>query len=251
MELSYKQLEKTLLAHFRISPDKEPTFRSRIKQLQRLNFPAGVNVGRGAKMIYGAEHLLMLVSAFELIGTGIPAQLACNLVTTHWATLAGGYALAAVASRGGGRAEPILAVIAVKTMHEIQFGRSGSVKPSGVAIFDVFAFEHMLRPPNYDRSKTHIVLSLDTLLREVLTAGRNQAGIVDAWSRSEVFHGWLPSGRVPGFYFKGRYPDQSNLEMRQHLHQRYGTDPDSMTPDGAEKAREFLERGYGYRSVKE
>lgn len=84
MELSYRQLEATLAAYLGVHPDRLGTFRSRLKQLQRLEFPAGVNIGRGTRMNYGTEHLLQLAVAFELIGTGMPAKTATQTVLQYW-----------------------------------------------------------------------------------------------------------------------------------------------------------------------
>lgn len=84
LELTYRQLEVTLAAYLNVHPDKVGTFRSRMKQLQRLEFPVGVNIGRGVRMTYTAEHLLQLAVAFEIIGTGLAAKAATDLVTSYW-----------------------------------------------------------------------------------------------------------------------------------------------------------------------
>lgn len=84
LQLTYRQLETTLAAYLEVHPDDMPRFRSRIKQLQRLEFPAGVNIGRGVRMSYTAVHLLQLAVAFELIGTGLPAKTATDLVINYW-----------------------------------------------------------------------------------------------------------------------------------------------------------------------
>lgn len=84
MELSYRQLEATLAAYLNVHPEKIGTFRSRMKQLQRLEFPVGVNIGRGVRMTYSADHLLQLAVAFEIIGTGLAAKAATDLVTKYW-----------------------------------------------------------------------------------------------------------------------------------------------------------------------
>ena len=72
-------------------------FRARIKQLQRLEFPAGVNVGRGAKMPYTTEHLFKLIIAFELIDKGMTAKPASMLIERHWPRFKAGIAAAATA----------------------------------------------------------------------------------------------------------------------------------------------------------
>ena len=84
MELSYRQLEGILAAYLAVHPDKLSTFRSRMKQLQRLEFPPGVNIGRGVRMTYSAEHLLQLAVAFEVIGAGLAAKVATETVAQYW-----------------------------------------------------------------------------------------------------------------------------------------------------------------------
>lgn len=77
-------MEYALARYFDVTPEASSRFRARIKQLQRLEFPSGVNVGRGAKMPYGAEHLVKLVLAFELIDCGMTAKPASELIERHW-----------------------------------------------------------------------------------------------------------------------------------------------------------------------
>jgi hypothetical protein len=84
VKLSYRQLELILAAYLNVHPDKMGTFRSRLKQLQRLEFPAGVNIGRGVRMTYSAEHLLQLAVAFEVVGAGLAAKAATDLVSENW-----------------------------------------------------------------------------------------------------------------------------------------------------------------------
>ena len=84
VKLSYRQLEAILAAYLGVHPDKMFTFRSRMKQLQRLEFPAGVNIGRGIRMTYTAEHLLQLAAAFEVIGAGLAAKAATDVVSQYW-----------------------------------------------------------------------------------------------------------------------------------------------------------------------
>ena len=84
MQLSYRQLEATLAAYLNVHPDRIGTFRARMKQLQRLEFPIGVNIGRGVRMTYTASHLLQLAAAFEIMGAGLAAKTATNLVNEFW-----------------------------------------------------------------------------------------------------------------------------------------------------------------------
>lgn len=248
MELSYGQLEATLAGHFRIHPDRIGTFRSRIKQLQRLQFPPGVNIGRGARMLYSGEHLFQLVMAFELIGFGLPAMSACSLVERHWEQFSAGYALSALQGRRWGRKEKdphIVAVLWIEALHEIQFNKhAGVIEPSSVDIKDQAAAVGELADYDFDRHNTRLIISIGKALTQVLEVSRRVAGVEDASVYDAEFHRWLPLGKVPWITFRSRYPDRSNLPMRRHLHQFSGEDPDSLTPDGAEEAQQFLANDY-------
>jgi hypothetical protein len=246
MLLTYGQLEVTLSSHLRVHPDKVHTLRSRIKQLQRLQFPPGVNVGRGAKMEYSGEHLFLLVTVFELISIGLPAQAACNLTKEHWGDFAAGYALAALQTRTL-LAEPsdqVLAVLWIHNLHEIQFGSWGKVPPSMVQISDEAAATIQLRPHDQYEDFSRLLISLGNLLKRVLMLAKDRAGVTSASQYDKEFDDWLPTERMPSIHFKGRYPDRSNLAMRQHLHHLYRNDPDSFTTTGEEEAKKFIENGY-------
>lgn len=247
MKLTYGQLELTLAIHLRVHPDKVPTLRSRIKQLQRLQFPPGVNVGRGSKMEYTGEHLFMLVTAFELIGLGLPAQTVCNLVTDHWAHFSAGYALSALQDRRFNQDKPeqVLAVVWMQSLHEIQFGNDlNEVRPSFVLICDESAAKRELRPYNFDHHYSRIILSIGKLLLRIIKIAKEQSGVKGATAYDDDFHSWLPSADMAGVDFASRYPDRSNLVIRKRLQHMYGNDPDSLTPDGADEANEFLANDY-------
>ncbi|WP_146001636.1 hypothetical protein [Sphingobium sp. CFD-2] len=121
MILTYGQLEATLAGHLRIHPDRLGTLRARIKQLQKLQFPPGVNVGRGTKMAYSGAHLFQLVSAFELINLGLPAATATGLVTPSWRVIAAGYALA-VANPSWGRPNDIFIRLLNSSLEDLTGG---------------------------------------------------------------------------------------------------------------------------------
>jgi hypothetical protein len=247
MKLTYGQLELTLASHLHIHPDKVGTLRSRIKQLQRLQFPPGVNVGRGLKMEYTVEHLFMLVTAFELIGSGLPALPACNLVKQHWAHFAAGYALSVLQERelGGEKRDPIVAIVTVRNLHDIQFSvRWNDAEESAVEICDIAAAVSRLHPSKYNKTFTRILLSAGALVNRILEIAHESAGVKDASIYLESFDEWLPAGIMSGISFKGYYPDRSNLELRKSLHLIFANDPRCLTPEGEEEARVFRENGY-------
>lgn len=244
MEMTYKQLEKILISHLRILPDREGTFRSRIKQLQRMEFPAGVNVGRGAKMLYAGEHLFKLVTAFELISSGLPALTATQLVDRHWTAISASYGLSALQRRWSytRAAFPIYLAIAVDSMFEIRFRKSSWPPPRSTDVRVVDA-EYVMNLINGESTKDHPLqtyLAASRLLDSILDIAKNQAGL-----RADIFDDefikWLPKGKSYDVIFSHQYPDRSNLEMRQHMHRMRGNDPESMTPEGAEEARDFFE----------
>ena len=250
MRLTYGQLETVLANHLRIHPDKLATLRSRIKQLQRLQFPPGVNVGRGARMEYSGEHLFMLVTAFELIGAGHPAQTACNLVSKHWNDFAAGYALATLRLRtyrvetALTEADWIIAVIAVQSLHEIQFSDFGSPEFSKISITDEGRAASMFRTHEVLPHYTRLVISIEEILMRILEIAPARAGVKTHMNDDE-FHDWLPKGETENINFSFPYPDRSNIEQRRRLQQYHGNDPDSFTPDGVAEAQEFIANNFG------
>lgn len=246
MQLTYGQLEMVLSLHLQIHPDKVPTFRSRLKQLQRLEFPPGVNVGRGSKMTYTAEHLFMLVTVFEILGFGLPAQTACKLVTLHWEHFSAGYALTALQRRRfrEGDKEQVLAVVYVHSLYEIQFSQYGSAEFSSVKICDRGAAEQELVTTRYTREHSRLIISVSGLFDRVLDIARTRTGVVGATIYDKEYHGWLPLADARGYNFKGYYPDRSNLKLRKEQHSRYKNDPDCLTQEGVEEANQFLLNDY-------
>lgn len=249
MRLTYGQLETVLANHLRIHPDKLPTLRSRIKQLQRLKFPPGVNVGRGAKMEYSGEHLFMLVTAFELIGAGHPAQAACNLVTEHWQDFAAAYALAALQARrfrsneDKDDGDQILAILSVESLHEIQFSRLGNPVGSEINITDELGTRFAFRTYDWRPRFTQLILSIGEILRRVVKIASAQAGVRTSPYDKE-FHEWLPKGEAENIKLAFPYPDRSNIEQRKRQHETYGNDPDSLTPEGVAEAQDFIANNF-------
>lgn len=74
-----------VLCHLnRIAIDKRATFQARLKHLQRLKFPEGVNTGKGKPAQYKFSHLMQMVIAIELIQAGMTPQVAADLVDANW-----------------------------------------------------------------------------------------------------------------------------------------------------------------------
>jgi hypothetical protein len=245
MEFSYRQLERTLTGYLRIAPDREATFRSRIKQLQRLEFPSGVNVGRGAKMIYTGEHLFKLATAFELIAAGHPAQAATLIVERHWISFAGAYALAAMEDRrwSGRDKVGIFIRIRINAMHEIQFGEhTEKVRSSQVTIEDQEFVSFILsrRGPAGSPGLIYLLLSANDVMSRLFEIASGQSG-VRASSQDEEFVAWLPKEDDRNIFIKDYYPDRSNIKLRQRLHRIFGNDEASLTPEGHAEAEAYRE----------
>lgn len=107
--LSFGRLEAVLSTYFRIDPERSGTFRARIKQLQRLNFPSGVNVGRGVKFEYGLDHALKLIVALEFMALGLPAKFVTDIVEAGWRRFAIGFQVSPISGLEPSNAEEIYA----------------------------------------------------------------------------------------------------------------------------------------------
>lgn len=176
--MTYKAMEAVLVGHFNIAPERVGTFKSRIKQLQRLGFPGGVNTGRGVKMSYTLEHLFKLVTAFELIGAGMPAERATSIVTHHWDKFAFGYASAWLNLLYEiSQTELLFARLIVRSFGDIQldpFGELVEEHSSKVIIEDRFSHFYMLRPLSDRRAYCYPVVCITDILETVVLLLREQ-----------------------------------------------------------------------------
>lgn len=216
MELSYRQLEATLAAHLRIKPDRIGTFRARIKQLQRLEFPSGVNIGRGAKMIYGADHLVKLAFAFELIGAGFPAMLATTVTESNWRKIG-----AAVATDYRNRMrlffdESIYVRLIVRTLSEIQFDHL-SQSDIGVYVEDHTALASILKRRSDRAANAYTIICITDFANRLMKLADEVGGVPHALYDSEVI-AWLvpnvdaqrkPTIDAEWLRIEGNYPEAS------------------------------------------
>ena len=67
-----------------MAPGRREKFRMRLKQLQRMGCPTGVNNGRATRMAYEAQHLLELAFVLELIQLGLSPERAVSQVRIWW-----------------------------------------------------------------------------------------------------------------------------------------------------------------------
>jgi|GEM_PF-2678612 hypothetical protein len=252
MELSYGQLETTLAQYLRIQPDRIPTLKSRIKQLQRLEFPPGVNVGRGSKMSYTGEHLFQMVTVFELLGFGVPAKTACQIIKRHWGVFAGGFALSVLQERRPSdheNVEDVYGVLHIRTLHEIQFSSlAGDVAPSSLKVRDLSSLQQEFRDFSFKSDYSRWVISLSAIQRRVIDLASNAAGVASSNRYDEEFHSWLPDGAHPEYRFQTYYPDRSNIEMRQELNALTGNDPDALSDIGTQEAVDFVSNDFRWKT---
>jgi hypothetical protein len=80
MDLTFNQVEAVFVRRFDIPDEKAVAFRGRLQHLQRLNFPQGVNTGRGKKASYGWLQVIQLTVALDLIDLGMTPDLVARTV---------------------------------------------------------------------------------------------------------------------------------------------------------------------------
>lgn len=85
--LTFAQLKTTLASHLKVDELKLDKFQMRLKQLQRLGWPRGVNNGRKTRVSYTAQQLLESAFIFELIELGLSPERAIGLVEFWWDSL--------------------------------------------------------------------------------------------------------------------------------------------------------------------
>lgn len=97
MGYGFADVDVALAEMHGIANAKRSAFSNRLKHLQRMGFPPGVNTGRGRAAIYYAEHVFLLSVALQLSEFGFTPERAIRVIEYGIARLAGG-ARAAVAA---------------------------------------------------------------------------------------------------------------------------------------------------------
>lgn len=69
----------------------------RLKHMRKLAFPSATRVGQGYRRTYGAEDVVKVAVAFQLLDAGLASTLAVSLVAGNWPAIAD-----AVRRAGGG-----------------------------------------------------------------------------------------------------------------------------------------------------
>lgn len=83
-ELSFGQLEACLAHIQQVSDDKRYTFQSRLKQWQKMGFPAGTKVGKGTKVKYTFQHLCQIVLMMQMMRLGLTPERSIHMVNSGW-----------------------------------------------------------------------------------------------------------------------------------------------------------------------
>lgn len=191
MILTYGQIEATIVGHLRIHPDRVGTLRARIKQLQKLQFPIGVNVGRGTKMQYSGEHLFQLVTAFELINLGLPAFTATTIATENWDVFAAAYAYA-IKLRNSSLSTSKMPFIYTRITH-VALGALLSEQDAddsgGIAIETMDTLKQSLDYYDHPPTAGHILLCTSQIAESTLGAARRVGRVPNAFKDDE-FEGW-------------------------------------------------------------
>lgn len=92
--LSYADVENVLAGLHRIADDKRVAFRARLKHLQRLGFPEGVNTGTGKRVSYTLSMLFQLALAMELTQVGLAPKRIVKIINLNWEECQGSLAVA-------------------------------------------------------------------------------------------------------------------------------------------------------------
>lgn len=216
MELSYRQLERTLAQHFRILPDREGTFRSRIKQVQRitkfqsLQFPEGSAVARGDKGRYSAAHLFQFIAVFELINCGYPPALAVDIVADKWLAFSCGFGLAIRHRRRNQSGRIVYLRVMNSTLAELQ-GRKADADLPGVFVEDEESLHKILKRNDDRIANAYVVLCASDIVLDVLDLIKRAAQL-DNPVHDDEFKDWhLIEGGLAGWWMRaeeGWYLDE-------------------------------------------
>ncbi|WP_221795699.1 hypothetical protein [Aquisediminimonas sediminicola] len=95
MELTFAQVERALALTYNIADDKRTAFSARLKHLQKLKFPPGINTGRGRAATYNVGHLFLMGVVLELNQLGLNPERATFVINDDMRAVAQAAAMAA------------------------------------------------------------------------------------------------------------------------------------------------------------
>ena len=95
MEFNFADVERALALTYNVRDDKRSAFSYRLKHLQKLGFPPGINTGRGRAATYTVGHLFLLGVALELNQLGLNPERAVGVIEENMLDIAQGGMMAA------------------------------------------------------------------------------------------------------------------------------------------------------------
>jgi hypothetical protein len=90
LSYGFADVEAALAQVHHIADPKRSAFANRLKHLQRLGFPEGVNTGRGRAATYLPEHVFLIAVALQLNEFGITPERAIKLISNSMGRIADG-----------------------------------------------------------------------------------------------------------------------------------------------------------------
>ncbi len=192
IELSTDGVVALLSTMHRIDPAKEVALRARLKHLQRLGFPSGVNTGRGRAARYGPREIIHLLAAFELLQLGMTPERAAEILELH------GYIVVIAARMGSQRLvrpdaspktdflvclDPIaLSVLAISKSVEDPSSETVFYRDVGTFADDLEAGEIRFRRQSII-NMTEVISDAAWVLEEIMSIPKDQLGqALIAWS---------------------------------------------------------------------
>jgi len=95
VQFRFAEVEQALALVHTIADGKRSAFANRLRHLQRLGFPPGVNTGRGTVASYGVGEVFLLGVALELMQLGLNPERAVQAITDDYFAVAMGAGMAA------------------------------------------------------------------------------------------------------------------------------------------------------------
>lgn len=195
MLLSFAQLKTTLASHLKVDELKLDKFQMRLKQLQRLGWPRGVNNGRKTRVSYTAQQLLELAFIFELIELGLSPERATGLIEFWWDSLRDAFLRA--------RDEPFPVVLAfLRGDFSGLLAEKDRIMPIAEAIA-IIGIDPEDRTDELRTSLTLLATSRASLINvsavlSGLTTGMKKAGVESAfvWAQTEIWREELQDKNV-------------------------------------------------------
>jgi len=174
---------------FGLPDDADAKVIERLKHMRKLAFPSATKVGQGYRRTYGAEDVLKVTVAFQLLDAGLASTLAVSLVVGNWPAIA-----EAVGRAGGGASGRVqLKPNVISELSRSASGRIGAARlGSASAPQPVAAAGHVSAHRRTEIPSPMIVLDLAVLIRSLKSAFRRVEGV----ATDEVASAILKLGRT-------------------------------------------------------